>query len=122
MALPSASLGHNTPTFLLVVTCGHRWVYALKNCSTPKQKWNVNLKGDGCPTLAPRPRYQASHGTTVEMHGTPAASQASETGFTVSGVEVASMISTFWFWIRSCAICAPTDGVDCESRETISTL
>src|SRR3981081_1495381 len=122
MALPSASLGHNTPTFLLVVTCGHRWVYALKNCSTPKQKWNVNLKGEGCPGLAPRPRYQASHGTTVEMHGTPAASQASETGLTVSGVEVASMRSNSWLWRRSRVHGAPTEGVDCESRETISTL
>jgi len=56
------------------------------------------------------------------MHGTPAASQASETGFTVSGVEVASIRSTFWFWMRSWATCAPTDGVDCPSRETISTL
>ena len=55
------------------------------------------------------------------MHGTPAASHASETGLTVSGVEVASIRSTFWFVIRSLATCEPTEGVDCPSRETIST-
>ena len=56
--------------------------------------------------LAPRPKYHASHGTTVEMHGTPAASQASETGLTVSGVEVASIRSTLSPLIRSLATCA----------------
>src|SRR5207302_7433990 len=121
MALPSASFGYMAPTFLLVDTCGHRCVYARKNCSTPKQKWKVYLNGEGCPGLAPRPRYHASHGTTVEMHGTPAASQASDTGFTVSGVDVASMRSTFWPEIRSLARCDPTEGVDWPSRETIST-
>src|SRR5438128_3149743 len=79
------------------------------------------LKVVDWPILPPSPRYQACHGTTVEMHGTPAASHAAETGFTVSGVDVVSMRSTFWLWIRSCATCEPTDGVDWPSRESIST-
>ena len=55
------------------------------------------------------------------MQGTPAASDASETGLTVSGVEVASMRSTFWEWIRSLATVALVAGVDWLSRVTIST-
>src|ERR1700730_1420369 len=112
MALPSASFGHMTPTFLFVVTSGQRFVYARKNCCTPKQKWKEYLNGEGWPGFAPRPKYHASHGTTVETHGTPAASQASETGLTVSGVEVVSMRSTFWPWIRSLATWALVAGVD----------
>ena len=112
MALPSESLGHITPTFLFVVTCGHRCVYARLNCSTPKQKWYVNLNGDGSPGLAPRPKYHASQGTTVEMHGTPAASHASETGFTVSGVEVVSIRSTPSVLMRSLATCEARCGSD----------
>src|SRR5262245_58559208 len=112
MALPSESLGHITPTRLFVVTCGHRCVYARLNCSTPKQKWYVNLNGEGWPGLAPRPKYQASHGTTVEMHGTPAASQASETGLVVSGVDVVSIRSTASPVISSLATCALRCGLD----------
>ena len=55
------------------------------------------------------------------MHGTPAASQASETGFTTSGVDVASIRSTLSLWIRSLATCAARDGVDCASLLTTST-
>jgi len=44
--------------------------------------------------LPPRPKYHASHGITVERQGTPAASQASATGFTTSGVDVTSIKST----------------------------
>src|SRR6202049_1956779 len=121
MALPSASFGHITPTFLFVGTSGHRVAYARKNCCTPKQKGKVHLTGDGWPGWAPRPKYPASHGTTVEMQGTPAASEASETGFTVSGVEVVSMRSTFCCEIRSPATCAAVVGVDWLSRVTIST-
>ena len=61
--------------------------------------------------MAPRPKYHASQGTTVEMHGTPAASAASEAGLTDSGVDVASSRSTPSEWIRSLATCALTDGV-----------
>src|ERR1700730_15732493 len=121
MALPSASLGHITPTFLFVGTSGQRLVYARKNCSTPKQKWYENLNGEGCPGFAPRPRHHASHGTPVETQGTPAASAASETGLTVSGVDVVNMRSTFCCWIRSFAACAAVAGVDWLSRGTIWT-
>ena len=79
------------------------------------------LNGDGCPGFAPRPKYHASHGTTVEMHGTPAASHASETGLTVSGVEVVSMRSTLSLWIRSFATCAARAGSDWLSLSMIST-
>src|SRR2546425_812539 len=89
-----------TPTFLFVFTCGHRCVYALKNSSTPKQKWYEYLNGEGWPGFAPRPKYHASHGMVVEMHGTPAASQASATGLTVSGVDVVSIRSTWSLLIR----------------------
>src|SRR5581483_11807448 len=61
---------------------------------------------------APRPKYHASHGTTVVMYGTCAASQASATGFTTSGVEVASMRSTFVpliSWPATFAACAGAD-------------
>jgi hypothetical protein len=75
----------------------------------------VNLNGDGLPGLAPRPKYQASHGTIVEMHGTPAASQASETGLTVSGVDVVSIRSILLPLIRSLATAAPRAGSDCPS-------
>src|SRR5581483_8256942 len=102
MALPSSSFGHMTPTFLFVATCGHRCVYASKKFLTPKQKWMPARKGDLVGSFAPRPKYHASHGTTVVMYGTCAASQASATGFTTSGVEVASIRSTF-------AACAGAD-------------
>src|SRR6185369_5391639 len=121
MALPSESLGHITPTRLFVVTCGHRCVYARWNCSTPKQKWYVYLNGLGSPGFAPRPKYHASHGTTVEMHGTPAASQASETGLTVSGVDVVSMRSTCSPLMRSWATCEERCGSDCPSLSTMVT-
>src|ERR1700730_2340275 len=121
MALPSASFGHMTPTFLFVVTSGQRFVYARKNCCTPKQKWKEYLNGDGWPGFAPRPKYHASHGTTVEMHGTPAASDASETGLTTSGVEVASIRSTWVEVISCCATWAAVAGTDCESFSMICT-
>ena len=81
----------------------------------------MKRNGEGLPGFAPRPKYQASHGTTVEMHGTPAASHASETGLTTSGVDVVSIRSTFSEWIRSFATCAATLGVDCASLLTTST-
>jgi hypothetical protein len=45
-------------------------------------------------SLPPSDSHHASHGTTVETQGTPAASAALETGTTTSGVEVASRRST----------------------------
>src|SRR5919204_6805070 len=101
MALPSASLGHMTPTFLFVFTCFHKFVYECAKLAVPKQKWTPYWNGDFVGPFAPRPKYHASHGTTVVMYGTPAASAASATGLTVSGVDVARIRSTFEPWIRS---------------------
>ena len=55
------------------------------------------------------------------MHGTPAASAASATGFTVSGVEVASIRSTLSLLIRSPATLAACAGADWLSLSMIST-
>src|SRR5262245_11559309 len=121
MALPSESLGHMTPTFLFVDTCGHRWVYAEWKCSTPKQKWYVYLNASFWSGVASRPKYHACHGTTVEMQGTPAASQASATGLTVSGVDVVSMRSTPSPLMRSFATWAERCGLDWLSLSMIST-
>ena len=81
----------------------------------------MNLNGDGPSGLPPRPKYQASHGTTVEMHGTPAASQASDTGLTVSGVEVVSMRSIASPVISSLATCALRCGFDWLSLSMTTT-
>src|SRR5262245_60539482 len=77
--------------------------------------------GDFVGSLAPRPKYHASHGTTVVTYGTPAASAASATGFTVSGVDVARIRSTFCPWMRSFATFAACGGADWLSRWTICT-
>src|SRR5262245_17122751 len=77
--------------------------------------------GDFVGSFAPRPKYQASHGTTVVTYGTPAASAASATGLTVSGVEVARIRSTFCPWMRSFATFAACGGADWLSRWTIWT-
>src|SRR3954451_19863914 len=121
MALPSESFGHSTPTFWFVGTCGHIVVYAEANSSTPKQKWYVYRNAFLSSGLAPRPKYHASQGTTVEMHGTPAASHASATGLTVSGVDVVSMRSTASELIRSLATWAARCGSDWLSLSTIVT-
>jgi len=55
------------------------------------------------------------------MHGTPAASEASETGLTVSGVEVASMMSTLLPLMRLLATWALRAGSDWLSLSTICT-
>src|SRR5579884_480812 len=77
--------------------------------------------GDFVGSFAPRPKYHASHGTTVVTYGTPAASAASATGFTTSGVDVASMRSTPCPWMRSFATFAACAGADWLSRSTICT-
>src|SRR5947208_13687568 len=77
--------------------------------------------GDCSGLFAPRPKYQASHGTTEVMYGTPAASAASDTGFTTSGVEVASIRSTLLPLIRSPATFAACAGADWLSFVTICT-
>jgi len=57
----------------LVATCGQRCVYASKKFLTPKQKWKPNWNGFFVGSFAPRPKYHASHGTTVVTYGIPAA-------------------------------------------------
>ena len=120
-ALPSVSFGYMTPTTLFVFTCGQRCVYASANCCVPKLNTYDQRNGDGWPGFAPRPKYHASHGSTVPTHGTPAASQASATGLTTSGVEVASMRSTLSLWMSVLATCAAVAGLDWLSLPTIFT-
>jgi hypothetical protein len=79
----------------------------------------VNLNAALSPSFAPRPKYHASHGSTVEMHGTPAASQASATGLTTSGVDEASIMSIWSELIRPLATSAARWGLDWLSRGTI---
>ena len=74
------------------------------------------------PILPPRPRNQDCQGTIVPMQGTCAASHWSETGFTVSGAEVVSMMSTL-FWVISCwATWAARESLDWLSAVKISTV
>ena len=79
------------------------------------------MNGDGWPGFAPRPKYQASHGITVERHGTPAASQASATGLMVSGVETASIRSTLSLLISDFASWLARDGSDWVSLSRMVT-
>ena len=81
------------------------------NCWVPNEKMYVNLKGAVSVSLAPRPRTQASHGQVVLMQGIPAASQASETGLIVSGVDVVSIMSIASELMSSCATSAPRCGL-----------
>ena len=72
------------------------------------------------PILPPRPRNQDCHGTIVPMQGTCAASHWSDTGFTVSGADVVSMMSTL-SWVISCwATWAARESLDWLSAVTIS--
>src|ERR1700682_2851840 len=89
------------------------------NCCIPKKNIVVKLKAD--PGLAPRPKYQASHGTIVETHGMPLASHASAPGVVVSGVEDVSTRSALSDRIRSRATCEARAGSDCVSLTTILT-
>ena len=73
------------------------------------------------PGLAPRPKYHASQGCTVETCGTPAASQASATGLFVSGVEVDSIRSTLLPLISALASWPARAGSDCVSFAMIVT-
>jgi hypothetical protein len=84
------------------------------------KKWYVYVNGR--VSVAPRPKYQASQGTTVDTHGIRAASQASDTGLTVSGVEETSIRSIFWVLMRSAATLAACWGLDPLSRLMISML
>ena len=110
-----------TPTFLFVGSSFHIAMYAFANSAVPKLKWYVHLNGFLPPGLAPRPKYQASHGWTVERHGTPAASHASATGLFVSGVDVESIRSIFEPLIRLFASAPALCGLDCVSLSMILT-
>ena len=59
-----------------------------------------------------RPKNQGCQGTIVEMQGISLSSQASETGFAVSGVDETSIRSTFSFRIRSFATSPARFGLD----------
>jgi hypothetical protein len=122
IALPSASFGQRTPTFLFVFTGPfHCEMYAPAKSATPKLKWCVHLNGFLPPGLAPRPKYQASHGCTVDTCGTPAASHASAIGLFVSGVDVDSIRSTLLLLMSDFASWPARAGSDCVSLATIVT-
>jgi hypothetical protein len=74
------------------------------------------------PGLPPRAMYQDCQGATVEMHGTPLASQASDTGLVVSGVDCTSIRLTLLFRIRSLATVDAMASVDWLSLTRIWTL
>src|SRR5450432_286845 len=101
-ALPSGSLGQIAPVFLLVGTASHMSRYTASTSSRPQKKWYVHLKLL-LPGLPPRPMKYGCQGATVEMQGTPFASQTSATGFTVSGVDATSMRSMPSWRIKSLA-------------------
>ena len=79
----------------------------------------MNLKGTGLAGSFWRGKKNASHGSTVAMNGTPAASAASAIGLLFSGVEVARIRSTLSVVIRSLATWAAFAGSDWPSFWTI---
>ena len=85
-ALPSASLGNISATTLLVLILFHIGMKHFPKPSNPKKNitlyWYLVVGFKGLP---PRPAYQACHGTTVEMQGTPSVSHTRATGLSVSG-------------------------------------
>src|SRR6185295_19454022 len=83
-ALPSPSFGNRPPTFLLVFTLFQPFVKFAMTSSRPQNMWYVYSKPFAGSPL--RPKNHGCHGTTLEMHGTWFSSQASLTGFAVSGV------------------------------------
>ena len=91
------------------------------NVSAPKKNIVVYLNGTGLAGSACRPKNHACHGTTVERHGTPCASQIWATGLVVSGVEVVTIRSAPSWRISSWATCDARPGSDCVSLTTIST-
>ena len=73
------------------------------------------------PGLPPRPTNQDCQGATVEMQGTWLASQASETGLVVSGVEDTSIRCTRSVRMRSLATLEACWSVDWLSLTMICT-
>ncbi len=68
-----------------------------------------------------RPKNHGCHGTTVEMQGISLSSQASLTGFAVSGVPAVSTSATLSFRIRSLATSPARFGLLWLSLSTICT-
>ncbi len=66
-----------------------------------------------------RPKNHGCHGTTLEMHGTSFSSQASDTGFAVSGVPAVSTSCTLSLRIRSFATSPARFGFDWLSLSRI---
>jgi len=73
-----------------------------------------------CPSLAPRPKYQASQGAIVETLGIPLTSHWSATGLVTSGVEEATTRSTWSLLISSLVTSVARVALDWESFTTIS--
>src|SRR5215510_619869 len=101
-ALPSGSFGHWPATILFVGMRSHIGTKQPPNASAPKKYIVVYLNGCGFAGSSCRAKYHACHGTTVDRHGTPAASQALATGLVVSGVELVTIMSA-WF----CSMSSP---------------
>src|SRR5487761_2419364 len=68
------------------------------------------------------PPHQASHGHTVDRHGTPAPSHTALTGMVVSGAELVTTRSTPLAWISCVVTCAATVGLDWLSLTMIWNL
>src|SRR5262245_8992872 len=83
--------------------------------------WKPHLNGEGLPGFAPRFRYQACQGSTVQMCGMCAASHASATGLLVSGVDVESTRSTLSSLISCLASWPALGGLDWLSLSMIFT-
>src|SRR5262245_23944202 len=120
-ALPSASFGNIPATTLSVETRFHIGTKQPPNSATPKKNIVVKLNGLGFFGSACRAKYHASHGTTVDTHGTPCASHTVATGLVVSGVELVTIRSAWSDRISSRATCDARFGSDCVSLRTIST-
>ena len=119
--MPSASLGNMPATNLSFVIRFHIGTKQPPNWSTPKKYIVVYVNGLGFFGSAWRAKYHASHGTTVDTHGTPWVSHTVATGFVVSGVELVTTRSAWFCRISSRATCDERFGSDWVSFTTMST-
>src|SRR5690242_15996682 len=104
-ASASVSLGHRQPTFLLAPPILSHIDRKMPVISfIPKKNSVVYL--NAVPSLAPRPKYHASHGAMVVTLGIPLASHWSATGFVVSGVDDPTTMSTLSVKMSSRAMSA----------------
>ena len=97
----------------------HIGVNVPPNSAMPKK--NIVVYVNWVPGLAPRPKYQASQGTTVATQGTPFASHTSATGLVTSGVEETTTMSAWLLRISSRATSEARLGLDWLSLTTTST-